>query len=204
MRVDPSCTSIRRRSPRRPARKTIGSEPWSTAFVTNSLTINSDCWRIGVARHANASTRACRAWAGADRSHASFISSASRVGPCTEPSVPGSNRVKPDPDSLSQVTGTLESVDPDGADSGTLDRFSAPVRAWFETSFAAPTDAQAAGWPAIAARDHTLILAPTGFETLATEIWNSTTVGFYERGAIPSLVLLIVATPALFLLTDRE
>ena len=29
--------------------------------------------------------------------------------------------------------------------SGPLDRFSAPVRAWFETSFAAPTDAQAAG-----------------------------------------------------------
>ncbi|HEX5095228.1 MAG TPA: DEAD/DEAH box helicase, partial [Acidimicrobiia bacterium] len=61
---------------------------------------------------------------------------------------------------------------PDGADNGTLDRFSAPVRAWFETSFAAPTDAQAAGWPAIAARDHTLILAPTGSgKTLAAFLW---------------------------------
>src|SRR6476661_2945307 len=43
-----------------------------------------------------------------------------------------------------------------------LDRFTAPVRAWFESSFAAPTDAQAQGWPAIAAGDHTLLLAPTG------------------------------------------
>ncbi len=37
--------------------------------------------------------------------------------------------------------------------SGPLDRFSAPVRAWFETSFAAPTAAQAEGWPAIADGD---------------------------------------------------
>src|SRR6476661_1540525 len=43
-----------------------------------------------------------------------------------------------------------------------LDRFTAPVRAWFGTSFAAPTGAQAQGWPAIAAGDHTLLLAPTG------------------------------------------
>src|ERR1700750_3300953 len=43
-----------------------------------------------------------------------------------------------------------------------LTLFSPPVRAWFETSFPEPTAAQAAGWPAIAAGDHTLILAPTG------------------------------------------
>src|SRR5690349_22090376 len=53
-----------------------------------------------------------------------------------------------------------------------LDRFTAPVRAWFETSFAAPTDAQAQGWPAIAAGDHTLLLAPTGSgKTLAAFLW---------------------------------
>jgi ATP-dependent Lhr-like helicase len=40
--------------------------------------------------------------------------------------------------------------------------FSAAVQAWFETSFAAPTDAQSQGWPAIANGDHTLLLAPTG------------------------------------------
>jgi ATP-dependent Lhr-like helicase len=43
-----------------------------------------------------------------------------------------------------------------------LDRFGAPTRTWFEASFRAPTAAQAQGWPAIAAGDHTLLLAPTG------------------------------------------
>jgi len=53
-----------------------------------------------------------------------------------------------------------------------LVRFSAPVRAWFETSFAAPTDAQVKGWPAIADGHHTLLLAPTGSgKTLAAFMW---------------------------------
>jgi ATP-dependent Lhr-like helicase len=43
-----------------------------------------------------------------------------------------------------------------------LDLFSPAVREWFATSFPEPTPAQAQGWPAIAAGDHTLILAPTG------------------------------------------
>ena len=50
----------------------------------------------------------------------------------------------------------------------------------------------------------TLILAPIGFETLATEIWNATSVGFFERGAIPSLALLAVSAVPLYLLTARE
>ncbi|MFN0151242.1 MAG: DEAD/DEAH box helicase [bacterium] len=36
------------------------------------------------------------------------------------------------------------------------------TRRWFESRFSAPTDAQARGWPAIAARRDTLIAAPTG------------------------------------------
>ncbi len=36
------------------------------------------------------------------------------------------------------------------------------TRRWFETSFPAPTSAQAKGWPSIAAGDSTLLLAPTG------------------------------------------
>src|SRR6476661_2576533 len=43
-----------------------------------------------------------------------------------------------------------------------LDRFSPPTRAWFETSFVAPTAAQEQGWPPIAGGNHTLLLAPTG------------------------------------------
>jgi iron(III) transport system permease protein len=50
----------------------------------------------------------------------------------------------------------------------------------------------------------TLILAPIGFETLATEIWKATQVGFFERGAIPALVLLAISAVPLYLLTGRE
>jgi ATP-dependent Lhr-like helicase len=50
----------------------------------------------------------------------------------------------------------------DGTHGDVLERFSPPVREWFRTTFATPTDAQARGWPAIAARQHTLLLAPTG------------------------------------------
>jgi ATP-dependent Lhr-like helicase len=43
-----------------------------------------------------------------------------------------------------------------------LDVFSPQTRAWFEGTFAAPTPAQAEGWPAIASGKHVLIQAPTG------------------------------------------
>ena len=53
-----------------------------------------------------------------------------------------------------------------------LEPFSPAVRAWFATSFEAPTDAQARGWAAIAAGRHTLIHAPTGSgKTLAAFLW---------------------------------
>src|SRR5215216_2077305 len=54
-----------------------------------------------------------------------------------------------------------------------LEPFSAPVRRWFEGSFAAPTPAQALGWPKIAAGEHALICAPTGSgKTLAAFLWG--------------------------------
>ncbi len=50
--------------------------------------------------------------------------------------------------------------------------FSPAVEAWFAAGFAAPTSAQARGWPAIASGDHTLIVAPTGSgKTLAAFLW---------------------------------
>ena len=49
----------------------------------------------------------------------------------------------------------------------------------------------------------TLILAPIGFETLATEIWNQTSFGFYEASAIPSLLLLAIAAPPLYFFSER-
>src|SRR6266850_1024121 len=55
----------------------------------------------------------------------------------------------------------------------TLEPFSEPVQRWFQASFEAPTPAQAAGWPAIASGEHTLILAPTGSgKTLAAFLWG--------------------------------
>src|SRR6188474_2896545 len=50
--------------------------------------------------------------------------------------------------------------------------FSASTRAWFGEAFAEPTRAQALGWPAIAAGEHTLLHAPTGSgKTLAAFLW---------------------------------
>src|SRR3954465_13840980 len=43
-----------------------------------------------------------------------------------------------------------------------LDVFRPETRAWFERNFAAPTPAQAQGWPAISGGGHVLIQAPTG------------------------------------------
>ena len=53
-----------------------------------------------------------------------------------------------------------------------LDVFSDGTRAWFERTFAAPTPAQALGWPVIATGAHTLIQAPTGSgKTLAAFLY---------------------------------
>jgi iron(III) transport system permease protein len=49
----------------------------------------------------------------------------------------------------------------------------------------------------------TLLLAPIGFETLATDIWRQTSFGFFEASAIPALVLLIIAAPPLYLLSEK-
>ena len=43
-----------------------------------------------------------------------------------------------------------------------LQRFHPAVQAWFQRTFPAPTAAQAAAWPAIQQRRHTLVAAPTG------------------------------------------
>ncbi|MBT2302755.1 DEAD/DEAH box helicase [Variovorax paradoxus] len=43
-----------------------------------------------------------------------------------------------------------------------LNAFHPAVSGWFSRSFAAPTEAQAAAWPAIRAGRHTLVAAPTG------------------------------------------
>jgi iron(III) transport system permease protein len=49
----------------------------------------------------------------------------------------------------------------------------------------------------------TLLLAPIGFETLATDIWRQVSFGFYEASASPALLLLLIAAPPLYLLSEK-
>src|ERR1700754_3957370 len=54
-----------------------------------------------------------------------------------------------------------------------LDSFTPRVREWFAAAFAAPTEAQAQAWPAIATGEHVLISAPTGSgKTLAACLYG--------------------------------
>jgi len=59
-----------------------------------------------------------------------------------------------------------------------LGRFSAITREWFESTFVAPTAAQANAWAAISGGDNTLVIAPTGSgKTLAAFLWALDTLG---------------------------
>lgn len=49
----------------------------------------------------------------------------------------------------------------------------------------------------------TLLLRPTGFDTLATEIWTATTVSAYSRAAVPALVLIALSAPVVYALQVR-
>lgn len=49
----------------------------------------------------------------------------------------------------------------------------------------------------------TLLLRPTGFETLATRIWTSASAGLYSRAAVPALLILLVSAVPLSLLARR-
>jgi iron(III) transport system permease protein len=49
----------------------------------------------------------------------------------------------------------------------------------------------------------TLVLRPTGYETLATSIWYSTAVATYGEAALPALVLVAISAIPLWLLMIR-
>ncbi|MGO8769882.1 ATP-dependent helicase [Mycobacterium sp.] len=66
-----------------------------------------------------------------------------------------------------------------------MGRFSAITREWFDSTFAAPTTAQAEAWEAIADGDNTLVIAPTGSgKTLAAFLWALDTLA--TPAAVPS------------------
>ena len=50
----------------------------------------------------------------------------------------------------------------------------------------------------------TLLLAPLGFDTLATSIWTSTSEAFFARAAAPALLLVLVSALPMYLLVVRE
>lgn len=49
----------------------------------------------------------------------------------------------------------------------------------------------------------TLLLRPTGFETLATRIWTGATAGLYSKAAGPALILLAICALPLYVLARR-
>jgi len=50
----------------------------------------------------------------------------------------------------------------------------------------------------------TIMLAPTGFDTLAVRIWSATSEGFFARAAAPALIMLVVAAASLGFVLRQE
>lgn len=50
----------------------------------------------------------------------------------------------------------------------------------------------------------TLLLAPTGFDSLATRVWNATSEAFFGRAAAPALALVLLSALPMALLVIRE
>ncbi len=50
----------------------------------------------------------------------------------------------------------------------------------------------------------TLLLAPTGYSTLATRVWNATAEGFLARAAGPALALVLLSSIPMAILIGRE
>ncbi|MFZ4519792.1 MAG: Lhr family helicase [Microthrixaceae bacterium] len=83
--------------------------------------------------------------------------------------------------------------------------FGAPVRAWFTSSFPAPTGAQAGAWGPIAAGRHTLLCAPTGSgKTLAAFLWAIDTLGRSPAPEPGVRVLYVSPLRALAVDVDRN
>jgi iron(III) transport system permease protein len=50
----------------------------------------------------------------------------------------------------------------------------------------------------------TLLLAPTGFDTLAVRVWSATQEAFYARASVPALLLILLASVPLMILVLRD
>src|SRR5919204_5750234 len=86
-----------------------------------------------------------------------------------------------------------------------LEAFSAPTRAWFEASFAGPTEVQEQGWQAVASGRHTLMTAPTGSgKTLAAFLWCLDRLAAEPRPAEPERCRVLYVSPLKALTVDVE
>jgi iron(III) transport system permease protein len=50
----------------------------------------------------------------------------------------------------------------------------------------------------------TLLLRPTGFDTLAVDIWSAASEGLFSRAAAPALLLIVVSAVPMYLLVTRS
>ena len=50
----------------------------------------------------------------------------------------------------------------------------------------------------------TLMLRPTGFETIGTYLWRTYEAGYFGRGAIPGLLLMLVSAVAVMMMVLGE
>ncbi len=83
--------------------------------------------------------------------------------------------------------------------------FSAAVRAWFDTSFPAPTVAQTSAWGPIAEGLHTLLCAPTGSgKTLAAFLWAIDRLGRQDPATRAPGVKVVYVSPLRALAVDIE
>jgi ATP-dependent Lhr-like helicase len=86
-----------------------------------------------------------------------------------------------------------------------LSLFEPPVQRWFSTVFAGATDAQKAGWPAIARGESTLILAPTGSgKTLAAFLASLNRLMFSAVPAARDRCRVLYVSPLKALAVDVE
>ena len=87
-----------------------------------------------------------------------------------------------------------------------LHLFHPAVAAWFRGTFAAPSEAQRAAWPAIKAASHTLIAAPTGSgKTLAAFLCAiDELVREAETGSLPDQTRVVYVSPLKALSNDIE
>ena len=87
-----------------------------------------------------------------------------------------------------------------------LKPFHPHVRAWFRDTLGTPSAPQNAGWPAIAAGSHTLILAPTGTgKTLAAFLWElNQLIARGTREPLPNAVQILYISPLKALNNDIQ